>query len=140
TTYAQQPAPIPVEKPDTVVRYGGLLSLNFTQVSLTNWSAGGQNSVAGNSIVNYFSNYKKEKNVWDNTIDLAYGLLEQGRDNKAIKSDDKIDLTSKYGHLATDHWYYAALLNFRSQFAPGYNYPNDSVVISRFLAPGYVII
>jgi len=128
--YAQQ---------DTTVHYGGLLSLNFTQVSLSNWAAGGQNSIAGNSIVNYFSNYKKGKNVWDNNFDLAYGLLSQGRDNKAVKSDDKIDLSTKYGHVATDHWYYSALLNFRSQFAPGYNYPNDSVVISRFLAPGYVI-
>src|SRR4051812_37350015 len=102
--FAQQTA---ASAPDTVVRYGGLLSLNFTQVSLTNWSAGGQNSMAGNGLVNYFSNYKKGKNVWDKTIDLAYGLLSQGRDAKTVKSDDKIDLSSKYGHQATDHWYYS---------------------------------
>ena len=27
----------------------------------------------------------------------------------------------------------------KSQFSNGYNYPNDSVVISHFLAPGYVL-
>jgi hypothetical protein len=124
---------------DTTTHYGGLFALNFTQVSLSNWAAGGQNSAAGNAIVNYFSNYKKGKNAWDNNFDLAYGLLSQGRDNKAVKSDDKIDLSSKYGHAAGGHWYYSALLNFRSQFAPGYNYPNDSTVISRFLAPGYIL-
>src|SRR5438105_12836245 len=86
---------------DTIVRYGGLLSLNFTQTSLTNWAAGGQNSMAGNSIVNYYSNYKKGKNIWDKNIDLAYGLLTQGHDNKAVKTDDKIDLSIKYGHVAT---------------------------------------
>ena len=32
------------------------------------------------------------------------------------------------------------LLNFRSQFAPGYNYPNDSIAISKFLAPGYITL
>ena len=124
---------------DTITKWGGLFSLNFTQASLTNWAAGGENSVAGNAIVNYFSNYKKGKNVWDKNIDLAYGLLMQGKKAKVIKSDDKIDLSLKYGHQASDHWYYSALLNFRSQFAPGYSYPNDSTVISRFLAPGYVV-
>ena len=32
----------------------------------------------------------------------------------------------------------AFLANFKSQFAPGYNYPNTNDAISRFLAPGYI--
>lgn len=129
--YAQQ---------DTVWRKGGLFSLNFTQVSLTNWASGGQNSIAGNAIVNYFANYKRGKNVWDNNLDLGYGFIRQGREGNLIKSDDKIDFSSKYGREAATHWYYSALLNFRSQFAEGFNYPNDSVAISKFLAPGYVLL
>lgn len=128
-----------IAQQDTVWRKGGLFSLNLTQVSLTNWAAGGENSVAGNAIVNYFANYKRGKNAWDNSIDLGYGMLMQGKDD-VRKSDDKIDLSSKYGREAFDHWYYSALVNFRSQFAPGYNYPNDSVKISNFLAPGYVTV
>ncbi|MEO8085405.1 MAG: DUF3078 domain-containing protein [Bacteroidota bacterium] len=122
---------------DTVWRRGGLISLNLTQVSLTNWAAGGENSVAANGIVNYFANYKRGKNVWDNNIDLGYGMLMQGKDD-VRKSDDKIDISSKYGREAFSHWYYSALLNFRSQFTKGYNYPNDSTVISNFLAPAYL--
>jgi hypothetical protein len=125
---------------DTVWRKGGLFALNITQVSLTNWAAGGQNSIAGNAIVNYFANYKRGKNAWDNNIDLGYGLMIQGRDGKLIKSDDKIDLTSKYGRQASKHWYYSALGNFRSQFTAGYNYPNDSVVISKLFAPAYLLL
>jgi hypothetical protein len=125
---------------DTVWRKGGLLSLNFSQVSLTNWAAGGQNSVAGNAIVNYFANYKSGKNACDNNIDLGYGLLMQGRKGDLLKSDDKIDLSSKYGREAARHWYYSALANFRSQFTAGYNYPNDSVAISRFFAPAYLTL
>lgn len=124
---------------DTIWRRGGLFSINFTQVSLTNWAAGGQNSISGNAIANYFANYKRGKNTWDNSIDLGYGLVMQGKDGDVIKSDDKIDITSKYGRYAFKHWYYTALANFRSQFAPGYNYPNDSIAISRFLAPGYLL-
>jgi hypothetical protein len=123
---------------DTVWTKGGLLSLNFSQVSLTNWAAGGQNSVAGNVIINYFANYKSGKNAWDNNIDLGYGLLVQGRNGDILKSDDKIDLSSKYGRQASRHWYYSALANFRSQFTAGYNYPNDSVAISKFFAPAYL--
>lgn len=122
---------------DKVWRRGGLISLNLTQVSLTNWAAGGENSVAANGIINYFANYQKGKNAWDNNVDLGYGMLMQGKDD-VRKSDDKIDLSSKYGRQATEHWYYSALLNFKSQFTEGYNYPNDSVVISKFLAPGYL--
>lgn len=125
---------------DTVWRRGGLFSLNFSQVSLTNWAAGGQNSIAGNAIINYFANYKKGKNVWDNNLDLGYGLIMQGKKGDILKSDDKIDLSSKYGREAAKHWYYSLLLNFRSQFAAGYNYPNDSIAISKFFAPAYVLL
>ncbi len=131
TTYAQQ---------DTVWRKGGLLSISFSQVSLTNWASGGENSIAGNAIVNYFANYKSGKNVWDNNIDLAYGTMMQGKKNDLLKSDDKIDISSKYGREAFKHWYYSTLFNFRSQFAPGYSNGNDSIAISKFLAPGYVLL
>jgi hypothetical protein len=30
-----------------------------------------------------------------------------------------------------------ALADFRTQFTNGYNYPNDSIYISKFMAPGY---
>lgn len=125
---------------DTVWRRGGIVSLNFSQVSLTNWAAGGQNSIAGNGILNVFANYKSGKYAWDNYIDLGYGLVMQGKKGSLLKSDDRIDLSSKYGRQASDHWYYSALANLRTQFAPGYNYPNDSVVISRFFAPAYLTL
>src|SRR6478609_2780268 len=91
---------------DTVWRRGGLVSLNLSQVSLTNWAAGGENTVAANAIVNYTANYKRGKNAWDNNLDLGYGLLMQGRDH-VRKSDDKIDFTSKYGREAFKNWYYS---------------------------------
>src|SRR4030095_15042246 len=124
---------------DTSWKKGGLVSLNFTQVSLSNWAAGGDNSIAGIAIFNYFANYKKDKNVWDNNIDLGYGLTQNGNDDP-IKSEDKIDLATKYGHLAFKDWYYSAMLGFKSQFTKGYNYPNDSITISDFFAPAYLTL
>ncbi len=118
---------------------GGLAGLNFGQASFTNWAAGGENSISVGAILTLFSNYKKDKTTWDNSLDLTYGMLQSGV-APLRKNDDKIDFSSKFGRYAfLDHWYYSALVSFKSQFADGYNYPNDSVVISHFMAPGYLL-
>ena len=117
---------------------GGIVSINLTQISLTNWSAGGENSLSVNGILSLFANLKKGNSTWDNSLDLSYGLLQQG-DADVRKTDDKIDFTSKYGQKAFKNWYYAGLVNFKSQMTAGYNYPDDSTEISTFLAPAYVL-
>lgn len=130
------------DKVDTIPdgwRNGGLIALNFSQVSLTNWAAGGENSIAGNGIVNFYLKLKKGKSTWDNSFDLAYGLIKPG-DDDIRKNEDKIDITSKYGYLATkNHWYVTGLFNFKSQFDEGFAYPNDSIPISKFAAPAYFL-
>lgn len=117
---------------------GGVFSVNLTQVSLTNWSAGGENSISVNGLLSLFANYKKGNSAWDNQLDLGYGILKQG-DDGVRKTDDKIEFTSKYGQKAFKNWYYAGLVNFKSQMTAGYNYPDDSTEISNFLAPGYLL-
>lgn len=118
-------------------RKGGVIVLNLAQTSLTNWAAGGENSVAANGLFSVFANYKKDKIAWDNSLDIGYGFIKQGKNSK--KTDDKIDILSKFGKEAFKNFYYAALLNFKTQMAAGYHYPNDSIKISNFLAPAYLI-
>lgn len=127
---------------DTLWKFGGTAGLNFNQAYFSNWASGGQNTVAITAMTSLFAKYAKERHSWDSSIDLAYGLLAQDG-NKAIKADDKIDLTSKYGYqLRNPHWYYSALFSFRSQFAPGYEI-EDGIEIgektSDFLAPAFTI-
>ena len=119
-------------------KIGGLFGANFTQASFTNWASGGQNSISLNSILNVFANYSKNNTSWDNSFQLAYGFLKQD-DQGLRKTDDKIDFMSKYGYKASKSWYYAGLLNFKTQFDEGFNFPDDSTVISKFLAPGYAL-
>jgi hypothetical protein len=121
---------------------GGLFSVNLAQTSLTNWVAGGQNSLALNGIFSFFANLKKGKSVWDNSLDLGYGILNQGKgDNKETrKTDDKIDFVSKYGRQAYKNLYYAALLNFRTQMTKGWNYEADpKTKISNIFTPAYLL-
>lgn len=119
---------------------GGVFAVNLAQTSLTNWAAGGQNSMAVNGIFSAFANYKMNRIVWDNSLDIGYGLLKQGKNSDYMKTDDKIDFLSKYGRKAFKNFYYAALLNFKTQMSPGYNYPNDTVKISNLFAPAYLLI
>jgi hypothetical protein len=117
----------------------GVFSTNFSQVSLSNWSAGGQSSMSGELLMNYLANYKKDSLSWDNYIDLQFGFLKD-EDSDFKKSSDRIELNSKVGYATGKNWNYAGSVNFKSQFAPGYNYPrtpNDSR-ISEFLAPAYI--
>jgi len=125
---------------DTVYGWkkGGMINIGISQTSLTNWAAGGQSTFSGNGLLNLFAHYKKEHGLWENYLDLGLGALKQGKADW-WKTDDKIEFTSKYGHNMTKNWYLAGLINFKSQFAEGYNYPNDSVKISNFLAPGYLL-
>lgn len=126
---------------DTIIGWkkGGVFSLGLAQTSLTNWAAGGQNSFAVNGMTSVFANYNGKKDSWNNTLDLGYGLLKQGKESGWMKTDDKIDLLSKYGRQLYKDWYYATLVNFKTQMTNGYNYPNDSVPISKILAPAYLL-
>ncbi len=122
-------------------KLNGILSVNGSQVALENWVGGGENAISIANLASIRANYKKEKTTWDNSLDLAYGLLKQG-DKEFRKTDDKIDLTSKYGHQAFhEHLFYSAFFNFKTQFAPGYKYTDSSrTLISRFMAPGYALL
>jgi len=106
---------------------GGMFTIAFSQVSLSNWAAGGENSFSGNSLVNTFANYKKGKISWDNTLDLGYGIMKQGEQD-VRKTDDKIDFSSKFGRQLSPNSFAAALLNFKTQFMPGKNYPDTTII------------
>lgn len=116
---------------------GGMVNVTFSQVALANWGAGGESSISTNGILNLFANLKSGKNIWENSLDIGYGVIKQ-EDSDWQKSDDKIDFMTKYGRQAYSSWYYSALFNFKTQMMPGYDYSVDSVKISEFLAPGYI--
>ena len=125
-----------------VWKIGGLLRFTLSQGAQSNWAAGGENQTLGlGSFLTGYAYYKKGKKSWDNTIDLAYGFLNTTSLGMR-KTDDHIDLLSKYGYEIGKKWYLSGLINFRTQFAAGYSYPTDGppVLTSDFMAPGYLIV
>ncbi|MGB4665704.1 MAG: DUF3078 domain-containing protein [Bacteroidales bacterium] len=120
-------------------KINGLTSINFSQSSLINWAAGGQNNISANGLISFSANYLKNKNSWDNSLDIGYGMFIEGKENLR-KTDDRIELFSKYGREISKNLYMSSLLTFKTQMTPGYNYPNDSVLISDFMSPAYLHI
>lgn len=118
----------------------GDISVNISQAYFNNWVAGGDDNFSGTALFNYYSNYHKNKNIWDNTLNIAYGLNKTS-DFDMMKTDDKFDLFSDYGYEAVGDWYYSASFSFKTQFADGYDYSVDSSnIISGFLAPAYITL
>ena len=131
-------------------KFGGMTNVQFTNTRLYNWAAGGDNSIAVNGVGSVFANYKKNKNAWDNSLTVGYGIMRQGDktfvangkeyDRPFKKTDDKIEFVSKYGRQAFKNWYYAALVDFKTQMTEGKNYVGDTTfdVISKAMAPAYL--
>ena len=127
--------------PDTLKwKKGGNVSFNFSQTSLSNWAAGGENSLSLGSSANLYANYKKDKMIWENYAFMAYGIVKTG-ERKAVKNSDQLNIGSRVGYQMAKNWYYTAAMLGKTQFAPGYSYSaTDTTKISDFLAPAYLFL
>jgi len=127
--------------PDTIPngwQRSGIFNINMTQVNLTNWAAGGFSSVSGIAMFNGTADWKKDRKAWDNSLILAFGGQHIHNGSGPQKTDDRIELNSKYGYELKKSLYLAGVFQFRSQFTEGFNADGDR--ISNFLAPGYALL
>ncbi len=124
----------------TYWKVSGQASINFSQVSFSHWVGGGKNSVSGVGLFNINANYEKARIHWENSFRSGYGLLKE-EGNEVTKTDDKLEMNSKLGvETNNEHLLYSSFLNFSTQFADGYNYPDTDNKISGFFAPAYLTL
>lgn len=131
----------PIQTPKTFWTKINRFSIDFTQVSFTNWNAGGQSSIAGITDFRFRRTYEKGFIRWNNEMLIRYGLNQQ--ENQGLrKTDDDFEVVSTFGYKfsKSSKWFYTARSSFKTQFAPGYNYPNREVSISQIMAPGYFFL
>ncbi|MCL7753901.1 DUF3078 domain-containing protein [Polaribacter sp. Z022] len=116
----------------------GRFAFIFNQSSFSNWSSGGENTVAGNFNVNYDFNYKKNNVNWDSRIITGYGishLSEKG----FRKTDDRFEFNSLLGIKTTTYWFFSFIGNFKTQYTKGYDYKQEpKTLVSEFLSPAYL--
>ena len=120
---------VKIEKPKY---WASSLKTNLTlgQTSLTNWAAGGDNTVSLAAYVDGNANWKKGDMFWNNRLQLDYGFLWASSKPIVQKNMDRIYLESKWGYKApsTRYLYFSANYDFRSQFSSGYDYKTPASV------------
>lgn len=118
----------------------GRSSFIFNQSSFSNWTAGGENTVAGNLKINYDFNYKKKKINWDTRLLTSYGLSYISESGKGWrKTDDRFELNSVLGYKTSTDWFFSFISNFRTQYTTGFNYKKEpATIVSEFLSPAYL--
>ncbi|MCD7899217.1 MAG: DUF3078 domain-containing protein [Bacteroides sp.] len=114
----------------------GVTGINISQSSFSNWSAGGENSLAGNIFLNGSLVRKSGNWLWQNTLVLDYGLSKT-KSTGNRKTSDVINFATQLGYTTDNKWFYTIMGDLKTQFYKGYNYPNKDVYISKFFAPAY---
>ncbi|MDO5105018.1 DUF3078 domain-containing protein [Capnocytophaga sp.] len=117
------------------------INLNLSEVSFSNWSAGGENSISGLLNAKFRRRFSERTYFWDNELEINYGMnAQKGREVR--KTDDKLSFISSLGYRgkSSSFWYYTARFQFLTQFSNGYSYPNTEKPISKFFAPAYVYL
>ena len=116
-------------------------TLNATQSSFVNWNAGGRNNVSLLGSFYGLAFYGQGRIAWNNELAIALGglkYIEKESKQGLQKTEDRIDLSTKLGFELKKDYFISLVSGFRTQSLNGYSYPNDSVRVSTFLAPGYL--
>ena len=148
-------ADIPVAAPKPVYWANSILTqLNFGQTSLWNWAAGGYNNYTLAAAIDANANYKKDKTIWNNRLQLDYGFMYSADKPILQKTKDRIYFESKWGYeTPVKHLSYSANFDFKTQFDNNYKYGTPSnkegnepsihdwldarSLMSGFLSPAY---
>ena len=137
-----------------------LTNINFSQLALKNWVAGGYNAVALAGNIDANANYAKDKMKWNNRLQLDYGFMYSKDKPIVQKTKDRMYLESKWGYATpVQHLDYSANFSFLNQFHKNYDYktPDDAtfakypgdepaawkaarVLKSDFFAPAYITL
>jgi hypothetical protein len=122
-------------------KYRSESSFIFSQAALTNWVKGGESSISLVTDVTGYADYinKSLKLSSNNFARLKFGYISLG-DNPIRKNLDLLETNSKLNHKAFGKFDFSAVMLFKTQVGKGYNYPNDSVPVSKFMNPATLTI
>src|SRR5574343_180212 len=134
---------------------GGFFSTNISNTSFSYWAQGGTNNTSFIVTSSLFAIHRNAKGnqIWENYLDLAYGLMRNGKakiddpsnpgnriTNPFIKNEDKLVFLSKFGKKINDKLNYSVLFSLNTQMFPGYEATDilrRNNHVSNFLAQGF---
>ncbi len=115
-------------------------SFSLSENYFSNWAKGGESSLSSLVDIKGQAKYtnKEAKTEWTSSGRLKYGSIITEEDNewKPRKNTDMLELDSKFNKALRKKTDFSTLFHMKNQIAKGYNYPNDSIPVSKFLNPG----
>jgi len=125
--------PVPA-LPPKLWNTGAEFNLLANQAAFANYVKGGTSYIAFTTDIKGRANYAHGNIKWDNSFCFIYGV-QKTELLSLRKSQDRIEIRSSLSHKAFKNFDYSAGAFFLTQGFKGYNYPNDSVPVSKFFAP-----
>jgi len=120
------------------------LSYLLSQGVISNWAKGGESNISSvldvTSALNYNNKVTKVNSA--TSARFALGLQASGKYGGIRKNLDIFEINSKINHKAFGKFDLSGIFQFKSQFLPGYTYPNDttSILVSKFFNPATFIL
>lgn len=129
--------------PDSLLKQGwnmtGVVGLNLSQTSFSNWAQGGSNSLAFAAYTNLGAIYFSDPWKWKNRLNMTYGRSKIGNEGYRTNENDIYfeSVTSRDIGWAVDPYF---SVTFRSALTKGYDYSVDAsgIQIVDFFDPGYL--
>jgi hypothetical protein len=121
---------------------GGYFGLNGNSVGLSNWAAGGQQSVSIGALADVFAIYSNGRGTWENYGKFGYGAISLTDGNEGFqKNEDNVDILSKYGYKIVPKRSIAGLVQLQTQIFQGYDPENlEGPYISNAFAPAFGLL
>lgn len=125
--------------------YTWTVGLNGSQAAYSNWSQGGVNNIAASGNSSFSALYGKDRFSYTFQLITRYGQTKTNGQG-VRKTDDRLAVRNRFLYDLSevhDEYKLFANLNFRTQFAKGFNYEageaGEDILISDFMAPGYFV-
>jgi hypothetical protein len=131
----------PLEEIPVFWSYSMSNAFTLNQTYLSNWAKGGESSLAAMFDIRAGATYtnKQTDRTWENSGRLRYGTLIT-QEHGFRTNTDRLELNSQYNKVLREKLDFSSVAYFNTQVAKGFKYPNDSVVVSKFLNPGRITV
>ncbi len=118
-------------------RYKLSSAMSINQNYLSNWARGGESSLASLLDLRTSAEYRNidSEVSWISNARFRYGNIISEEFGFRTNTDI-LEVNSQFNKSISENIDFSSVFYGKTQLSKGYDYPNDSIPISRFLSPG----
>ncbi len=116
--------------------------LQFNQAHYDNWAAGGRNSIALSTSIDFRADYKQEDWTFNTAYNQNFGVANIAEEDGVIKTQDILSLLTRVGKRQGENTQITFFTDVLTQASPTYYEVDETDPMrakqSNFFAPGYL--